>query len=501
MQKQLILWHRWLGIASCLLFLVWFVSGITMMYWRLPVFTPAERLETLPDLKRDTVKLEAGEAWKATGEKGSPRTVTLTSWQGEPVYRFTTAGKPGWITVSAVDGRVRRSYSWEEAKGSVPAVAGAGTRWYLEETLRGPDQWTLSRIYEVHRPLYKVRVEDAADTVLYVSSATGEVVNRTTSAGRWKGFASAILHWIYPTVLRQFDEFWRQFIIWSSLIGCVMCVAGIAVGIWRSSPSKRYRMRERGPTWSPYLGQKRWHHWGGLVFGVVTFTWALSGAFSLNPGQLSPGTAPTAAMAKLWSGGRLPLAGAGVPEWPAGTREVDYLAYQGSLYFRFHRPGQPVEYSRSFDAGELMGLAEKAMAGRRLIERVELKDYDWYYYDLKERKKNLPVWRLKFDDPEETWLYVDPKSGSIAARYVDASRRHRWIYHGLHSLDFPFLYLNRPLWDVIVIGLSLGGILLSWTGVWIGWQRLRQMARQRAAEGRIRASAAAATTATPVAGD
>ena len=32
-----------------------------------------------------------------------------------------------------------------------------------------------------------------------------------------------------------------------------------------------------------------------------------------------------------------------------------------------------------------------------------------------------------------------------------ASRWNRWLYHGFHSLDFPFLYYKRPLWDIVVI--------------------------------------------------
>ena len=35
-----------------------------------------------------------------------------------------------------------------------------------------------------------------------------------------------------------------------------------------------------------------------------------------------------------------------------------------------------------------------------------------------------------------------------AGRFDEANR---WLYHGLHSLDFPFLYARRPLWDVVMI--------------------------------------------------
>ena len=31
--------HRWLGVALCLFFLLWFPSGIGMMYWDFPSVT------------------------------------------------------------------------------------------------------------------------------------------------------------------------------------------------------------------------------------------------------------------------------------------------------------------------------------------------------------------------------------------------------------------------------------------------------------------------------
>ena len=49
-RKALIYAHRWLGIAGGLLFILWFGSGLVMMYERLPSLGPAERLRRLPAL-------------------------------------------------------------------------------------------------------------------------------------------------------------------------------------------------------------------------------------------------------------------------------------------------------------------------------------------------------------------------------------------------------------------------------------------------------------------
>jgi hypothetical protein len=48
----------------------------------------------------------------------------------------------------------------------------------------------------------------------------------------------------------------------------------------------------------------------------------------------------------------------------------------------------------------------------------------------------------------------------------------RWAINGLHTLDFPLLFAHRPAWDLVVIGLSAGGIALSLTGLTIGMRRL-----------------------------
>ena len=53
----LIVVHRYLGLVFCLIFLIWFASGIVMVYKRLPEFSAEERLVRLPPLDTTAVKL------------------------------------------------------------------------------------------------------------------------------------------------------------------------------------------------------------------------------------------------------------------------------------------------------------------------------------------------------------------------------------------------------------------------------------------------------------
>ena len=114
---------------------------------------------------------------------------------------------------------------------------------------------------------------------------------------------------------------------------------------------------------------------------------------------------------------------------------------------------------------------KRAMPDVPMQDAAWLDEYDAYYYS-QEGMRPLPVLRIRYADPQQTWLYLDPARGVIASRFERGSRWNRWLYHGFHSLDFPFMYYKRPLWDIVVIVLSLGGIAISVTSALPAWRRL-----------------------------
>jgi hypothetical protein len=65
----------------------------------------------------------------------------------------------------------------------------------------------------------------------------------------------------------------------------------------------------------------------------------------------------------------------------------------------------------------------------------------------------------------------------VLAEIPRLSRVERWLYNGLHSLDFAFWYTKRPLWDVVMIVLLVGGLTSAILGTWMGITRLRRGAR------------------------
>ena len=100
-----------------------------------------------------------------------------------------------------------------------------------------------------------------------------------------------------------------------------------------------------------------------------------------------------------------------------------------------------------------------------------LNQYDAYYLD-RHRERPLPVIYARLSDAAGTRYYVDPATASVVEQYSARGWVNRWLYHGLHSLDFPWLYNYRPLWDIVVIGLMLGGTALCVTSIVMTWRVL-----------------------------
>ena len=510
-RRALIYTHRWLGIAGGLLFVAWFVSGIVMMYKRMPSLAPQERLMRLPALDLSELAVSPAEAAQRIGFE--PGRLRVSMLGHRPVYRFARGG--AWSTVFADDGQPLRGVTAEQALAIARQFApDFAEHAQYDARLTDSDQWTLQ--LRGLMPMHRVALGDSDDTRVYISDRTGEVVMKTTRTGRRWAYPGAVLHWLYFTPLRRQTSLWINSVIWLSIAGCILTLSGLLWGIWRYSLKTRYRqkgIRRR----SPYAGLMRWHHYAGLIFGLTTFTWILSGYLSLDPWSWHPGTSPTRQQRETMAGGRLRLdpltperlrLGAAAISSAFAPGEFEVLQFRGEPFLVAYRPpsaGQAGDWPSSgpaaflsavqpikhlavsavapergtftrFDDDDVLAAAQAAMPGTAVDDALWLEDYDDYYYYARYHALPLPVLRLRFGDPQQTWLYVDPQRGMILRKEERLTRLNRWLYHGLHNLDFRFLYHRRPLWDIVVILLSLGGIVLSVSSMAQGWHRLRRHA-------------------------
>ena len=182
LRKFLILTHRYLGIAVCLLFVMWFVSGIAMIFARgMPGLTPDVRMQHLPVLDISGVKLTAAEAAEKAQFDRPPNRVTLLTIKDRPVYRFSSGGSS--VTVFADTGDPLDDVGQPDAIKIAARFTGLpeAQLHYAGELLE-PDQWTLEERRIL--PAHKLIVGDAAHTHLYVSEETAEVALITTRGSR-----------------------------------------------------------------------------------------------------------------------------------------------------------------------------------------------------------------------------------------------------------------------------------------------------------------------------
>jgi len=498
--RSAIFLHRWMGVTLSLIFTMWFLSGIVMMYWGFPDISERERLEHLPVLNPDTVKVAPLEAFQALGNKEPPSRVTLSSFDGRPVYRFHYGRDEAMIyaddgseQIEVPHDMVRRiALTWANAATHGGDPYGSNPR---EEEITGPDQWTVQASLDDLRPLWKYSFPDGFE--VYVSSVTGEVVQASTTSARIWAYLGPIPHWLYFTPLRIHGQQWSNLVIWLSGIGTVTSLLGILVGIWMYSPRKTYFNAGQASS-IPYTGQKRWHTVFGLFFGLMVCTWAFSGMLSMDPFPMNaPSNADNAtglarvsnalredrAEIAIFSGKhpREALRSAG----NYGVKELELTTIAGEPMYvaaSTDRDGLfiPVNGSpfREFDAQRIAETMRRAASPAQLDIR-ELTEYDAYYLD-RHREKPLPVLLVTEKGSDAARYYVDPKTARIVGSYNSGQWMSRWLYHGLHSWNFPWLYNNRPLWDIVVIALMLGGSSLCVTSIILAWHVLQRKVVGRA---------------------
>ena len=215
----------------------------------------------------------------------------------------------------------------------------------------------------------------------------------------------------------------------------------------------------------------------------------------MNPGKWSPGPNPTEAEVRAFAGADLDPSAFHVSPSQAVTllqkclrpSELEMIVFQSQPYYLARDQRSQLRLVRgqgdwsscllAMPAQELLQAGSRVADNAAPAESAMLDRYDAYYYD-RDRQKPLPILRVRFADARQTWLYINPQTALIQARYTNRSRYERWLYQGLHDLDFPFLYWHRPAWDLTVIALSVGGIALIFTSIVLAVKYLQKSAKR-----------------------
>ena len=338
------------------------------------------------------------------------------------------------------------------------------------------DQWIVHQRFDSLRPLWRAELLDDKGTHLYVSSRTGEIVQRTHRTQRFMNYFGAVAHWIYPTVLRKHWALWDQVVWYLALFSAVCAISGVYLGVSRWVEVRR---TGRGVL-SRFRGWLRWHHVLGLFFGVLVVSWIVSGWLSMDHGRLFSVPTPTAEQLSA-------LRGVSLREATGSVSTVRLSSYRSARELTIHAFGGRAVIVARNEHGALGAPALVPESVASVVEsafpHVPVASYGTVpagdtYTSLREGGLPTGAIRVVLDDPGETWLHIDNRSGEILS-VIDRSRRvYRWAFNGLHSLDIPGLVDRRPLWDAVMLTLLIAGLAVSGTGVVIGFRRaIRMMSR------------------------
>lgn len=483
---------------------VWFTSGIVMMYYRWPAYTESELLRQLRPFKPPATLVGFAVAEHAAEGRLDrlmfPPTVMgktpvggrLMRWSDRLAYQIWGEQSGHWIELALVDAQTGAVLSpiSRSAAGVVAAERVApGTPVTSVELLTRGDHYMENRDYRHEFPAYRVRFGDAPQTAIYVEQRGGTAFGVATRATRVTTWLGTVPHWLYfQWLLQDREGLWEVLSITLPTVAIMLALTGITFGFWQLFPNRR-----RG-RWRPtaYRGVSKWHHLAGVVFGVLVLMWTTSGVFQ----NLGTSTIARDGQASRVRAGSVQWDAIRVSEAEAISRlqaavataarpiAIDLLQFRGAPGYDVHL-ADGGEYWVDAVNGTVRGdmTADQARdAARQIIGEsvpiegvVRITQYDSYYYARHGRERHLPAWRVLFADAGRSAVYLDPVNGTPVGFADREARAWRWARDGLHTFDYPFLNQKRPLWDIVVLPLLIGGAMSALTGAWLLVRRVRRM--------------------------
>lgn len=236
---------------------------------------------------------------------------------------------------------------------------------------------------------------------------------------------------------------------------------------------------------------RKTHRWLGLLMALQIIAWMLSGLwFSLFPIEEIRGEHLTRSAEPL---ALASFAGLASPEalqrsldqhfdgQPWAVSSAQWVRQGGQLYWRVGGKSGGKPFTRLVSAGDarVQPMLSAAKAGQQaqwwLLNPAQAEAIEWVGEGdavSEIRGRDMPLWRVRFTQPESLNLYLDPWTGEIVARRTDRWRVFDFFWM-LHIMDFEEREdFNHPLLQIAAaLGLiiALSGVLL-----WVLTTRLFQ---------------------------
>jgi hypothetical protein len=468
--------HRALGGAGALLIAGWFASGSVMLFARYPELSERERLLRAPPIPAGSdVRLPAElRAFIDGGGLGDGTRLRLSLLENAATWSFVAppSSRKAWRA-----GASQPIAPLDSARARAEVERRYRRQARVLEVLSAPDQWTVGRSDRADFPLYRVALDDADGTQIYLAASTGEAVQLTRRSERFWCWLGAIPHWMYPALLRRSFTTWRGLVWLLAGLGFTVACSGLAAGVHAAVVRRR---RAQPVARDPYL---RWHQSIGLGFGALACAWLASGAMSLDPITFGRGEPSSRELAQLYGQARaatdstIASAFARCSAWRP-LRELELAALGGKLFALCSAAPNDTRVVNLSDPRLQLHSALSA-SDLRLPAQLRGEPDAYYYATHAAPPLALPYLYVALAGPDHTAFYVDPKRARVALSVTRDTRAKRWLFHALHSWDYPLLYTRPVLWRAWMLACMLAGLALSLLGMRVR-RRRRQRQRSRA---------------------
>lgn len=478
--------HKISGLVIALFFVMWFVSGIVLLYHKYPkvdeqdTYRQAEVLDShnLPSIydmpgMTDTTKIKTLSVSRDLGN--TVWTISAASSRKDNAMDKRSKGDKSFIFTG--DTLIPQKKITAAQIDSIACLWAASNAISKVDTLIERQQWILYDRFEKSLPILRYHFDNTDKTEIFISMKNGEVVQASTKPERVWAYLGAIPHKFYIQGVRTNTERWKTIMLIGGLICLIAAMSGMYIGIYYIFINKK----KRHTFASPFKKRMwRYHHIAGLIFGIFLIGWGISGALStqrIPKWMVDYEGDYTVSATKLW--GKKPLK---LKDYKLDYRKVfdkypdvksiswqhfgktpAYLVVSGDKEYYVDASKTDKVVQLEISEAEIASAVERYFGDDVKFKMTLMDDYDEYYLSSKGQQP-LPVWKVDIDNEDGSRLYVSPSDGYV--KYLNENRVvKKWLFAACHYLDIKYFVLHRTLRYACLWILAIGCVFVIVTGV------------------------------------
>lgn len=470
--------HRVIGTIICLFLLMWFISGLVLLYHPFHDVSKSEIYEHM-DVLPDSLPCIGTIISEFPISEKDIKNINVSYFQDQVLFQIKT--KDSTYAISEDNKYLRKPIT-------ETTILSIAKNWNTSpiskiDTLYDREIWIMYSRYENEMPIYKLYFNDDQNHELYISSRTGEVLQFTNKEQRFWAWVGSIPHKFYIPALRKNTELWIQSLTIGGVIALLAGISGIVLGIYVTI--KRYRKKQK--ITSPYTKKwYKWHHVLGLIFGLFVITFAFSGAMALQkiPQWIIKTHGDYRVPESKLRGKQLSLNNyvltynalkTNFPE----IKQIEWSYFQNIPIYNIVSGNKSISIDASTSQIKELNLSESdiEIAITKLYKNTSYKiskidEYEEYYLS-RNKTLPLPVFKVEIDNLDESSFYINPKDASF--KYVNKTNRaKKWVFSGLHYLNIKYLIEHPTLWTLLIWTICIGGGFVSLSGVYLGFKYIRR---------------------------